>query len=81
LALDRGAITALLRHPVLCWEALRTWMAMRRRGGVGLSVGYIDWRAFTAYGDNLTAVSGEDLVNYLAWRRGMRRVRKWERVA
>jgi hypothetical protein len=26
-------------------------------------------------------VSGEDLVNYLAWRRGMRRVRKWERVA
>lgn len=81
MAFDRGAIAALLRHPVLCWEALRTWLAMRRRGGVGLSVGYVEWRSFTAYGDDLTAVSGDDLVKYLAWRREMRSVRKWERVA
>jgi hypothetical protein len=81
LVLDRATIAALLSHPVLCWEAMRAWAGMRRSGGLGLSRAYMQWRILTAYGDSLTATRGEDLVKYLAWRRELRAVRKWERVA
>ncbi len=81
MGLDRGAILALLRHPLLLLEAVRTWFAMRRYGGFGLSGSYLTWRNATAYGDNLATASAKDLLNYLSWRREMRTVRKWEREA
>jgi hypothetical protein len=81
LGFERGAILALLRHPVLLWEAVRTWFAMRRTGGLGLAGPYLAWRHLTAYGDISTTMSAHDLLNYLAWRREMRSIREWERVA
>ena len=80
MGFERGAITALIRRPSLLLEALRTWWAMRRVGGVGVAGSYLRWRALTAYGDISATVSAQDLLNYLHWRRGMRQVRngEWE---
>lgn len=81
MGFERGAVSALLKHPVLLLEAIRSWAGMRRRGGLGLSPAYLRWRRATAYGDHTTTISAHDVVNYLKWRREMRTVRKWERVA
>jgi len=75
MGFERGAISALFRRPLLLLEALRTWVAMRRAGGLGLSGSYMGWRAMTAYGDSLTTLSAQDLLDYLYWRRGMRAIR------
>lgn len=77
---DRGAFVSLLKHPVLLWEAVRARWSMRRRGGVAVSERYMRWRALTAYGDNLTTTSDQDLLEYLVWRRRIRSLRRWERV-
>jgi hypothetical protein len=74
-------MVTLLRHPVLVAEAVRSWFAMRRRGGLGVPGPYLSWRAVTAYGGEKTTMSAQDLLNYLSWRREMRRIRKWEREA
>lgn len=79
MGFERGAILALLRQPVLVVEAVRTWFALRRPGGIGVAGPYLAWRRMTAYGDRLTTVCAEDVVNYLEWRREMRTIRKWER--
>lgn len=81
MGFERGAISAVIRHPVLILEAVRSLGAMRRRGGLGLSGAYMRWRRATAYGDQMTTMSARDVVNYLSWRREMRTVRKWERMA
>lgn len=81
MGFERGAVLALLRHPVLLIEALRTWVGMRRNGGLGLAGPYLGWRRATAYGDSMTTMSAHDVVNYLSWRREMRSIRKWERRA
>lgn len=78
MGFERGAILALLRHPVLVVEAVRSWFAMRRRGGFGVTGPYLAWRRVTAYGDHLTTFGAQDVVNYLTWRREMRTIRKWE---
>jgi hypothetical protein len=75
MGFERGAIFALFRRPTLLLEALRTWLAMRRTGAVGLSRSYMGWRTLTAYGDNLTTLSAQDLLEYLYWRRAMRVIR------
>jgi hypothetical protein len=75
MGFERGAITALFRRPLLLLEALRTWLAMRRVGGMGLSMAYLGWRALTAYGYYSTTLSAQDLLEYLYWRRGMRAIR------
>jgi hypothetical protein len=75
MGFERGAISALFRRPSLLIEALRTWLAMRRTGGMGLSRSYMGWRTLTAYGDNLTTLSAQDLLDYLYWRRGIRAIR------
>lgn len=81
MGFERGAILALLRHPLLVVEAARTWFALRRLGGARVAGPYLSWRRLTAYGDNLTTFGAQDVVNYLSWRREMRTIRKWERGA
>jgi hypothetical protein len=75
MGFERGAISALFRRPSLLVEALRTWLAMRRTGGIGLSGSYMGWRTSTAYGDDLTTLRAQDLLDYLYWRRGIRVIR------
>ncbi|HEX6222468.1 MAG TPA: hypothetical protein VF115_15360 [Acidimicrobiia bacterium] len=81
MGFERGAFLSLLRRPGLLIEAVRVWFATSRRGGLGSSRAYLRWRTFTAYGDQLATVSAQDLLDYLSWRREMRVIRKWERVA
>lgn len=79
--MGRGAIPALLRRPSLWFEAVRSWWGMRSSNWrVGVSQPYLEWRLLTAYGDETDAMRGQDLLEFLLWRRGMRRMRKWERV-
>ena len=77
MGFEPGVVSALLRRPPLLLEALRTWWAMRRVGGIGVSGSYLAWRSLTAYGETSTTVSAQDLLHYLDWRRGMRSVRNW----
>lgn len=77
MRLGHGILVALIRRPVLFWEAVRARYELRGQS----SDVYLRWRQVTAYGDNMTTTSAQDLVNYLAWRREMRTIRKWERVA
>lgn len=72
MGFERGVMSALIRRPPLLLEALRTWWAMRRVGGIGLAGSYLAWRSLTAYGDKSATVSAQDLLHYLHWRRGMR---------
>jgi len=76
-----GHLKALIREPVLLWEAVRAGFAMRRLGRLLPSSAYLDWRTLTAYGDAKAAVPTIDLVHYLRWRREMRVISRWERVA
>lgn len=80
MGFERGAITALIRRPPLLLEALRTWLAMRRVGGIGMAGPYLAWRSLTAYGDISATISAQDVLHYLHWRKGMRSVRngEWE---
>lgn len=80
MVLERGVLWALVKRPALLVEAIRARWAMRRIGGVGMGPSYSRWRLLTAYGDDSGAMSGQDLLNYLSWRREMRLIRKWERV-
>ncbi len=81
MGFERGAFLVVLGHPRLWFEAVRTWFALRRQTGFGASQVYLDWRRFTAYGDRLTTMSAQDVLYYLQWRREMRTIRKWGRVA
>lgn len=81
MGFERGAMMTLLRHPSLLLEAVRTWLALSRRGRFGPDPVYLQWRAFTAYGDHDATASVHDLLYFLSWRRQMRRVRKWGQVA
>ena len=81
MGFERGAFKAVLGHPGLWVEAVRAWFAMGRRRGIGPSRVYLQWRAYTAYGDRMTTPGAHDLLYYLQWRREMRTIRKWERVA
>lgn len=81
MGFERGAITTLMLRPLLSWEAVRSWFAMRRKGGLRISSAYLAWRRATAYGDTTTTMSAQDLLDYLSWRREMRRIRKWVREA
>ncbi len=81
MGFERGAITTLMLRPLLSWEAVRSWFALRRKGGYTISSAYLAWRRATAYGDESTTMSAQDLADYLSWRREVRRIRKWVREA
>ena len=70
-------IGALLRRPMLFWEALHTFWTMRRHGRPYRSQAYLSWRLQTAYGDASVSMTPHDLVDYLEWRKQMRRIREW----
>lgn len=75
------ALRALVRHPVLLWEAIRTSLAMRRRGGVRPASPYLEWRLHTAYGGQVADAPTADLVDFLRWRRSMRSIVRQEMTA
>ena len=77
MGFERSAFLALLRSPSLLVEAWRAWWGMRRRNSVRSARSYLGWRTVTAYGDEKTTVSAHDMVEYLSWRREMRRMRSW----
>ena len=81
MGFDQGVIFAVLSRPSLWIEAVRTWFSLRRRGGFAGSPVYVGWRMATAYGDSSTTASAQDVLNYLRWRREMRTIRNWGRVA
>ena len=81
MGFQRGVVLAILRHPILLLEAVRSWFALRRSGGIGVAGPYLSWRRLTAYGDETTTMGAQDVVNYLSWRREMRTIRKWGREA
>ena len=60
----------------LAVEGLKVWWSARSDAGRS----YLRWRHVTAYGDESTTMSAQDLVNYLLWRREMRAIQKWERA-
>ncbi|MEA1903361.1 MAG: hypothetical protein U9N56_07530 [Actinomycetota bacterium] len=75
-----GHLKALIKEPVLVWEGIRAFFAMRRRGSLGPSSSYLGWRVATAYGSDKTPTRPVDMVHYLRWRRQMRGLSKWEQV-
>ena len=74
--IDRRFVLALMRRPWLGLEAARAWWSMRSRSGGGVSHSYLNWRLATAYGDVDATMSGQELLDYLAWRRSMRVLRQ-----
>ncbi|MGH8913573.1 MAG: hypothetical protein ACRDZM_03560 [Acidimicrobiia bacterium] len=67
-----GGLPALIRRPILLWEAIRTGFAMRAHRGLFPSSVYVDWRVHTAYGAGMSETRQADLESYLLWRRRMR---------
>ncbi len=76
-----GHLATLVRHPVLLWEAIRAFFAVRRRGGLFPSSAYLEWRMHTAYGNEDGDVPETDLLHYFIWRRSMRTISRWRQAA
>jgi hypothetical protein len=62
------------RRPGLIIEGIRAFLGNRRRGRILPSSSYLAWRSHTAYG-SVAPVATDDLIEFLAWRRSMRRLR------
>ncbi len=73
-------LTALIKEPILLWEALLAFFSVRRRRSVFPSSDYLGWRLATAYGSANTQAPSVDMVHYLRWRRQMRKITKWDQV-
>ena len=74
-----AAILAVLRHPSLWIEALRTAFALAPdawwRTPPFLPIPdpvYLRWRVASAYGDPKSTIAPEDLIAYLGWRKQLR---------
>lgn len=70
----------IVRHPVLAAEAVRLALATATRGWIRRppflprpEPTYRDWRLSTAYGSSNTQPSTREMVEYLRWRRTMRK--------
>lgn len=74
------AVGGMTRRPLLLVEAVRAFFAMRRRHRLLPSKAYLEWRAYTAYGDHKARADDDDLFDYLAWRRHLRRNMNGRRV-
>lgn len=66
------ATAALLRRPLLFWEAVRAALAVRGHGGLRPSAQYLHWRVHTAYGNDMSETTARDFIKFLEWRRQMR---------
>lgn len=71
----------MTRRPLLLVEAVRAFFATRRRRRLFPSKSYLEWRAYTAYGDHKATIADGDLFEYLAWRRHLRRSMSGRRVS
>ena len=72
-------VRAVVKHPGLWAEAIRTWLALSRPGWWRRfpflprpDPGYLQWRVATAYGVPDAAMRPEDLVGFLRWRKLVR---------
>lgn len=63
----------ILTRPVLAFEALAAAWGFRSRRRLVPSRDLLAWRIATAYGSTAEPVRSEDLVDFLSWRRAMRR--------
>jgi hypothetical protein len=63
----------LFRRPFLLIEAVRIYFATRRRRRLMPGDAYLSWRSYTAYGDHNVGFQSDDLIQFLAWRRRLRR--------
>ena len=75
-------LRVVLRHPLLAAEALRLVLATTAPGWVRSfpflprpEPTYRDWRLATAYGRDDAQPSTKEMVEYLRWRRTMRKIR------
>lgn len=66
-------VRELLRRPFLLIEAVRSYFAIRRRRRLTPATAYLSWRSHTAYGDHDAVFQNDDLIQFLAWRRRLRR--------
>ncbi len=66
-------IGVLIRRPGLTPEALRVVWALRSRGESRRR--YLEWRTITAYGDLDHEMTQNEMVDFLEWRRRLRRLR------
>jgi hypothetical protein len=65
-------LAALFVRPILLWEGIRAFFAVRVHRGLLPSADYLHWRVHTAYGDAMSKTTADDLVRFLSWRRLMR---------
>jgi hypothetical protein len=63
------------RHPSLWLEASRMLAEVRARRALTPSTAYLGWRATTAYGSPIP-IPGDELIEFLHWRSGMRALRR-----
>lgn len=63
----------LFRRPFLLVEAVRSYFALRRLRRLTPASAYLAWRSYTAYGDHDAVFQTDDLIQFLAWRRRLRR--------
>lgn len=63
----------LFRRPFLLIEAMRVFFATRRRRRATPGRAYLAWRSYTAYGDHDASLRTDDMIEFLAWRRRLRR--------
>jgi hypothetical protein len=68
------SLSTLPRRPILLWETVRVFFALRSHRGIFPSSAYVAWRVHTAYGDGMSAISAEDLTSFVSWRRLMRAI-------
>lgn len=81
-SLGTAFLRIALRHPVLGVEALRLALATATRGWIRRppflprpEPTYRDWRLATAYGRSNTRPTDKEVLEYLRWRRNMRKTR------
>ncbi|MGF1617470.1 MAG: hypothetical protein ACFCU2_06625 [Acidimicrobiia bacterium] len=65
-------VGALAFRPAVWWEALRFLFAVRVHRGLRPSADYLHWRVHTAYGNDMSVTTPDDVVKFLDWRRKMR---------
>lgn len=63
----------MFRRPFILIEGVRTYFAMRRRRRLTPASAYLSWRSYTAYGDHHAVFQTDDLIQFLDWRRRLRR--------
>lgn len=67
-------VRAMSLRPVILLEAIRFVFAVRVHRGLRPSAEYLHWRVHTAYGNDMSETTPEDVIEFLRWRRTIRAV-------